>query len=315
MENVRSSGDCLSTIFKGRAFMQILKISKFSWLAAAAGVAVLTLTSAVHADLTSWDVSPDTNVSPTGATPYNWTPGSTSYVTANGPTTGTYNGIDYTIWDNAGPHGSSVSDFGGEQFDVKAMYTRTSGSTFYVGIVTGFNPAGVGDPYTGGTPVAEIGDIAINPNWADNTAEYGVLLPIEPAGTSGSTCVVSGGTWDIPLISVGFAPPADTAYETGTGTVVATNATYTYTDLGDQYYDPVTDTNVDTYLLEASLPLADLTINPSAVSWGMSCNNDNMQVSVSPSNVPEPTSLALFSAGGVYLLAKGRRRKIKLNIK
>jgi PEP-CTERM motif len=270
--------------------------------------AVLALTTAANADLTFWDVNPNSNVSPSGATPYNWAPGSTSYVTANGETTGSYNGIDYTIWDNGGPYSSNVYNFGGEQFNVKAMYTQTMNGTFYVGIVTGFNPAGVGDPWNGGNPVLEVGDLAINPNWSQNTAQNGVILPIEPAGSSGSTSIVAGGTWNVPMQSVGVAPPPDTVYEDGTGSVVATNATYSYTDLGDPYYDPVTETNKDVYLYEISVPLSDLSNIPAEVSWGMSCNNDSLQVNVSPSNVPEPASMALFVAGAVCLLARRRKR-------
>ncbi|HMD55699.1 MAG TPA: PEP-CTERM sorting domain-containing protein [Phycisphaerae bacterium] len=271
--------------------------------------AVLALTTAAKADLAFWDVSPNTNVSPSSATPYNWAPGSTSYVTANGLTTGSYSGIDYSIWDEGGPYSSNVNNFGGEQFDVKAMYTKTVGGIFYVGIVTGFNPAGVGDPYSGGNPVAEVGDLAINPNWADDTAQNGVILPIASAPSSGNTSVVAGGTWDIPLLSVGVPKPPDTVYEDGTGTVVsATDATYSYTDLGDQYYDSVINTNVDVYLYQISVPLSDLSDSPSQVSWGMDCNNDSLQVDVPLSDVPEPTSMTLFAAGAVGLLAKRRKR-------
>jgi PEP-CTERM motif len=300
---------------------------KIYLVASAAAVAMLTMATAARADdlASFWDVNPNSNVSLTddptsGAYPYNWAPGSTSYATAGGETTGSYDGIDYSIWDNGGPYNypanvSTVVNFGGEQFDVKAMYTQTVGNTFYVGIVTGFNPAGVTDPYTDDGPVAEVGDLAINPNFSgdNDTAQFGVILPIASAPSSGNTTLVAGGTWDIPLVDVGVPKPPDTVYEDGTGTVVATDAMYSYTDLntteGISYPDPgVTNVNQDVYLYEISVPLIDFAqYVPEEVSWGMDCNNDSLQVNVPISDVPEPGSLAVLGFGAAGLLL--RRKK------
>src|SRR5205085_4627379 len=122
-----------------------------------------------------------------------WVPYGTQGVTPNpnnasAPATGNVQGITYSIWDNYGPHGNAstgsfhnVQDFGGEQFDAKAMFVRNDITNLYVGIVTGFNPAGVVDS---DNVSYKLGDLAINPDHAHATSQFGVISLAGTAGTS-----------------------------------------------------------------------------------------------------------------------------------
>lgn len=264
--------------------------------------------STASASLVDWHVDPGRNYANPG-TYANWKPYSgTNPNTANHATNGETNNIYWTIWDGFGPHANplhagtypDIRNTGGQNFDAKAMYARFDNSYLHVGIVTGFNPAGVTQ---NGVSVG-IGDLAINPNWGSKTAQYAVVLPSVPVGSSGTTTVKTGGTWNIPVPTVP-APPY-TKLASG-GTTVGT-ATYSYSKVNMKYYDNLVFQNVQTYLYEINIPLSELNVKPGDwnLSWGMGCNNDSLSLAANP--VPEPSSmLTLGAVGGMALLRRKRR--------
>lgn len=239
-----------------------------------------------------------------------------------GASTGVFNKISYTIWDGYGPHGYAGAgnkhdnrDFGGQQFDAKALYMSNDATYLYIGIVTGTNPAGVADPY-GRARSYNIGDIAINSDWAHNTAKYAILMPTAGAGSSGSSNIMKDGTWWTPDSDVGFSKPALSDYKTG-GTNTGKQADYLYSQIYDggnpvQYYDNVTDHNVPIFLLEARVKWTDLGLNMGdsvRLGWAVSCNNDYIDGSHILTPVPEPGTIASLGSGLLAIGATAWRRR------
>ena len=284
------------------------------------GVAVLAAQSA-QADLASWHVTPggqnqtqfDQNFTALWV-PYG-VPGSTPNPNnASAPANGQINGIDYSIWDNYGPHGNAatgsfhnVQDFGGQQFDAKAMFVRNDANNLYVAIVTGFNPAGVTD--SDGVSY-KLGDLAINPDHAHATSQFGVISLAGPAGSSGTTSLVAGGTWYVPNAAQGW-DDVKTNYLSG-GNTLATDVHYAYSDLGLSYRDDTTGKYVTTYLLEYSIPLADLGASNGesfTFSWGPSCSNDILTTTHTVTAVPEPASISVLGGAAILLLSRRRAKR------
>lgn len=241
--------------------------------------------------------------------------------TAAAAATGVVGNVSYTIWDGYGAHGNAgvgshhdLRDFGGQQFDVKALYMTNDLTYLYIGIVTGMNPLGVADPY-GRPRTYHVGDIALNPHWGSATADFGVLLPTAAPGASGSTSVVQGGNWHTPDADVGFGPPAYANYKDG-GLFSGILADYKYSQLYDggnpvQYADPTTSSNAPIYLIEARVKFADLGLTfgqTVGASFAVSCNNDYLggeHVLVTP----EPSTYASMASGLLALGAAAVRRR------
>ncbi len=234
---------------------------------------------------------------------------------ANAASYGQVNGIDYTIWDNYGPHGNgstgnhhNLQDFGGQNFDAKAMFSRSDSSNLYVGLVTGFNPAGLtidGVSY-------KMGDLAINPDFANKTSQFGVVTLSGSAPTSGTTSLYAGGAWNVPNGAQGWSGPPLTNLAGG-GTLIGNDIRYTYTDLGVSYHDVVSGTNVEQYLLEWSIPLNEVGAKVGqdfSISWGPSCGNDIIQTRHTVTAVPEPASFSILGGLGVLALSRRRSRKV-----
>lgn len=287
------------------------------WLWVITG-SLLTLSSfaQLNGDLRDWFVDP-------GGTRFgwgsfaNWVPGGGANPNNSAhAASGQYRDISWTIWDGYGPHGNATQgrhhdlrDFGGQQFDIKAIYVRNDPSWLFVGIVTGFNPNGTLDPY-GRSVIYEPGDLAIDPDWAHRTSRLGVEVPLMPAGSAGQATLVQGGQWDVPHRRYGFPPPPYTNIASG-ATPISREVRFRYTDLGITYYDPVTRRDKPVYFLEFGIPLESLgrtTGEEVTLSWSFSCGNDYM--SLTHQLVPEPSSwLSLFAGGGPTFLIWRRRRR------
>ncbi len=277
-----------------------------------AAAAVLTAACQAWGGLVSWNVSPDlTNYAPGKYA--NWVPGGGA--NPNNPfvaSTVVTSGISAVIWDGFGPYGHAgsgfapdASGFGGQLFDAKAMYARNDATTLYVGIVTGFNPAGVlhdGITY-------HVGDLAVNPDWSKATAAFGLLLPDGAVGTAGQAGVVAGGTWIVPNLATGVAPPPYIDRPLLPDETPLAYGTFSYEDTGVTYTDAQTGQDVPISIYELSIPLASIGMSAGGkvdLSWGMSCNNDSLQLT-HEIIVPEPTGLsgAMLALGGLLV----RRRK------
>ncbi|MEP0766890.1 MAG: PEP-CTERM sorting domain-containing protein [Fimbriimonadia bacterium] len=230
--------------------------------------------------------------------------------------------ISWYVWDGFGPHGNAgvgthknLRDFGGQQFDVKALYLTNDATYLYIAIVTGFDPAGTADPY-GRSRTYRVGDIAINPDWAAKTSQYGIILPTAAVGHLGTASVMAGGLWHTPDKDVGFGPDPYSNYKSG-GTLTGIVADVRYSGVlynGNPvfYSDPVTNTNIPLRLLEARIAWADLGLNYGDtvnVSWAVSCNNDSL-AGAHTLAVPEPSTVsALLAAMGSFAAMARRRRR------
>ncbi len=278
----------------------------------------LVLCGSARAALIDWNVNP-------GGTYFNlnqfanWKPGGGANPNNKfGAATGTSGNVTWSIWDGYGPHGNATvgtshnaNDFHGQRYDVKAMYSRSDANNLYVGIVTGINLAGTRDPVFTNTFIYG-GDLAIDPNFASATSRLGVITPKVKFGTSGFTSMVKGGIWNIPNQAVGFGPSPYSSYKSG-GTVIANDVKYNYTYTGVNYYDDFSRQNMPIYLLEYTIPIADLQ-KPAgqsvALSYAQTCNNDSLQMSTAALGplvaVPEPTSLG---AGALLLIGLATRRR------
>lgn len=292
-----------------------------SRIVAASAVALMGMgvCTSARADLVQWHVTPG-GTSFSGGAVADWVPyGGANPNNTHSQSSGDVNGIYYSIWDQYGPHGDAstghdhnVYDFGGQQFDVKAMYATNDATNLYVGIVTGFNPDGLTLGAPGHSTTYVPGDLAIDPDWAHNTAAKGVKFKVAPAGSSGTTSLFSGGTWNVPNVAEGYSSPIDTNLHSG-GSTVSTNVGYDYEQLNVSYYDDDTDSHVPMYLLDFTIPLSSLGVgfgHQVDLSWGMSCANDYLTVCPTltrPPCVPLPAADAMYPMGAAIAAYCGRR--------
>ncbi len=248
--------------------------------------------------------------------------------------------VSYTIWDTRGPFGSSRIPSGGPDYDARAMYMTNDHQNLYIGIVTSFNPAGVGS--------YRIGDIALNPNpnptgvlnpppaglffdfdqyvtqpsgyntrssnpnqVLNQGADWGILLPTAGAGSSGWTDIIADGDWKVthPSGSGGFNPPPYSDVIPTSGTKITNGAFYRYSQL-DFFYQRPGGGTVPVYLIETSVPLnllAGLTPQVTA-EWTFSCTNDYIGVRHA---VPEPGMIALVGVGLCGVWWAHRRKRLR----
>lgn len=294
---------------------------KWCLKSAALVAGILGFAGLSQAAMSDWHLTPGGTSFGTGQYA-NWTPyGGPNLNNATAATTGAISGVTYSLWDGYGVHGNTstggnVSNFGGQQFDIKALYMRNDATKFYIGIVTGFNPAGTVDPYNTAVKI-NMGDVAINSNFANSTAAYGIKAVTAAVGSSGSTKTYAGGTWTTPDASNGFSG-VPYSNMTSLGSLLGSDATYSYSSTGVSYFDSVTNTNVPIDLLEFSVPRSEIgasangtTIN---LDWAMTCENDAVHATYTFGNmipVPEPATIGLLVVAGVIAVARGRRQRVR----
>jgi hypothetical protein len=293
--------------------------ARIAFVAAAASVASIGagLWQTAMGGTVDWHINPGGTNFGDGQTA-NWTPyGGTNTNNAGAQSNSAVNGISYSIWDDYGPHGNAavgtshnINDFGGQQFDAKAMYATTDGNDLYVGVVTGMGPTGARDPRNNNVNIVP-GDLAINPDWANSTAQYGVKFDLTPLNNNGQavglTTLATGGNWNVPDQAVGFKPGSDTNMQNGQ-TTVASDIGYNYQQLNVTYHDDATGKNQPIYLYDFSIPLSDIDAKPGETfnfSWGPGCNNDNITDSftmpgLKPAFRPEIQAIPLPAAAVMW---------------
>ena len=230
-------------------------------LAAAASVALAGPASA-SLFLDDWGVSYD-----------NWNPvdfdGSATYVVE-----------DFKPGDN--PTGWLDPGYGGQNFDVEAMYFGVDDTSYYMAVVTGFRPEG--------RQGFEAGDIFFDAN-NDGTYDYAFDTSEDGEMVSGITAVEysdagGGESWGgvsdpFRVLTYSGAPVADLAWS-----YAAFDGRYAIEVVIDKgYFGSLTEV---------------------AVHWTMGCGNDAGDL---VATVPEPATLLLFGVGLVGVAGRQIRRR------
>jgi len=254
----------------------------------------------LHENLYSFDV--DGNLSDWGVTP-----GSDFQ-----PNAGIFSWVeDFTDYSNSGYVGPG---YGGQPFDIEAMYASINNGNLYVAIVAGMPPYGSGPKYSANetprsSPYYYPGDIGFDLD-GDGFFEFG----LETTGRSDNTLDGYAGNgeysynsqlkgnlyrinntagWNKGLDLSGFTP-AEINYRQPLSLELLYNTTVIYIQTADP----------SRYVIETSVPLSIL--NPVynidwTIHWTLTCGNDiaNLIVnfSVAENTVPEPMSAFILAIG------------------
>jgi len=216
--------------------------------------------------------------------------------------------------------------YGGQEYDVEAIYTTWDNDYLYVGIMTGREQ----NPTTGWAP----GDIAFDLG-SDNSFEFG-LVTSSATGSHSSTAGTGNpgefyavsewnyGIWDENGNHVGAnSPLVDKNHPTNVKTGIQTGsaASFSYSALEENgtwlsYGNWSTDKH---YFISAKIDLdlflgtGDALEDGFSIHWTANCNNDwlLLDVAAQPTEVSEPVSLALMSLGllGLGLLRRTQKKK------
>lgn len=182
--------------------------------------------------------------------------------------------------------------FGGQRFDVEAIYFTQQSSTAYFAVVSGFPLVGI----SGNTP----GDFAIDFG-SNGSYDFGVK-------TTGPHALYGSPTWSSPTVWPVSGPLAVVS-DTQLGIVQFGYQPLTYVANGHYAFE----IGVPTALFGSYWPTSG-TLDMS-LHWTMSCGNDALDLRVRqsitpppppPPMIPEPSGLLLF-AMGLTGLVRGRR--------
>jgi hypothetical protein len=219
---------------------------------------------------------------------------------------------DTSDW--AGDAGYVGPNYGGQNYDAEFLGVAYSGSTVYIGIVTGQRPDNglqrfaPGDIYirtqsgvfgievgggAGGGPGGAIGEGAAGSFYTLNSDGYTTAHTSLPARVAGS--IWRDPTW--------YMDPLDTPSPTQ---MVAANsgsyvglADFVYTRNSVTMQHAIIELSFDAALLGGLSALTDS-------EWRAVCGNDELMVDIS---VPEPATLLLFGGSVLAVAAIGRRRR------
>ena len=202
----------------------------------------------------------------------------------------------YSAENYVGSGGYVGPGWGGQAFDVEYLGLQfTSGGKLYFGLQTGFDVINGVD--VSGHHYAP-GDFALNVN-GDSAYDYAIHFDF--AGSTPTYSLYQVSSWN----STEYFS-AGNPFTMASGTLQS--ATF------EAAYGTTIDTvnNGPSYILEGSLDLSDLALysgGPITLHWTMSCGNDYLNHTSSPSNVPEPSTLVLLGSGLTMASAWGFWRK------
>ncbi len=264
------------------------------------GAARADLSLSVDGTLSDWGVVPGSNYTPLA-------------------------GVNSWVEPEIGNQGYVGPGYGGQTFNVEALYSAVSDGKFYFAIITGLPPTGAvgwngqanerfypGDILIDFWPYYEPTNNPVTPNgtfdFAIETTTYGTGY--EHGGTEGAGALFSGVTpglariqWDGVYYPYEIQRDAD---HEALGTFVNTSTEFIYTLWGG-----------DHYVIEGCVPV-DVLFGPGtvgglncALSWTMGCANDVGTVfqtveSEEHEIVPEPTSLLLLVGSVAFGLMRRR---------
>jgi len=227
-----------------------------------------------------------------------WIPGSSAVVTGSlgTPERGTANGIIYAVEDVVGENGYVQPGYGGQTFDVEAMYMKADHDYLSIAIVTGF-------PMTGAQGY-QPGDIALafseNPGNAP-VYTYGLTL-VDHGMLAASSLYQVGGNGDWAWGLPNWAGAGGPTIMTGT------NAALVESGL-DVAYAQIA---LDRWVIEAAIPTSlfgdDWKGGDFITShWAMTCGNDFLDTTA-PVPAPEPATIILVGSALLGSGIFGRRR-------
>ena len=243
-------------------------------------------------------------------------------------------GVAYEVFDNSSGNLRTGAGYGGQPYDLEALYVQKSGSSLIITGVAGANPLmyacptgvncpaisptfGMGDFFlgslSGSTFSPKIGVETTGQNFtmngSGNTTGYTTPLAagelVTLSGSVTTTSATTGTTsspqgWETGLTNWNNVPAPSQIATSGYTVNTITSATIAYEQLGNgpHYIYQATITNF------AALGLG----NDFTVHWGEICGNDWLRTTTA--DVPLPSSLALFLLGGAGLAAGTRRRRV-----
>jgi hypothetical protein len=246
----------------------------------AMGLAMPASAYTIDADLSDWGVQRNGNVA-------DWTPHALAKA--------------WTVEDQTGGRGAYLTPgYGGQAYDVEALYVDYDASYLYLALVTGHSPL---TSNSGGNYAA--GDFGIDFG-RNGSYEFGLE-------TTGSNGKVSGGLYAVSTWGAGLWGAANEG-----PTSILNGALL---GMGEVEYSTSGVANMGTYVsdkhyfYEARIPVALFGSywgggDAFDVHWTMNCANDSLVVDPVPgAHVPEPGTLALLPLGLLGMFGVARRRR------
>jgi hypothetical protein len=208
-----------------------------------------------------------------------------------------------------------TNSYGGQQLyspknlsSAAAIYANNDSTNLYLAVIEGLPIGGLLIP-PGWAPAGILspGDIALKTG--GNSGYNFALIPI----SNNSAKLMENGTW---ALGVEDPLPYRMTEKTGSSTFTSGIQFAYSTGINEQNISGIAQFYNGLYVMEASIPLADLGFSPNVsgqklgIEWTMACGNNDisMNYDVKPSPVPEPGTMALVGFGLIGMIGAVRRK-------